>query len=241
MARTGLQGLAVLHHALDGVGRLGAGKLLLVGLAAADDGHGQLVAAEVGIDVEDHLRLGDGLLRRLVDGVPLLPPELARTQEGTGRLLPADDRAPLVIQHRQLTVAVQHVRPVVAEHRLGRRAQRHALLELLAAAHGDPRGLGRESLDQLALLLQEVLGDQDRHRDVDVVRALELSVHELLDVLPDGIAIGAQNREPLDGRVVHQLRLQADVGIPLGKILLHGSDRFYISLVFGHIFHQSFI
>ena len=33
VAGAGLEGLAVVHHALDGVGRLGAGELLLVGLA----------------------------------------------------------------------------------------------------------------------------------------------------------------------------------------------------------------
>ena len=47
MAGAGLEGLTVLHHALDGIGRLGARELLLSRLAAGDDGDGEHVAEEV--------------------------------------------------------------------------------------------------------------------------------------------------------------------------------------------------
>ena len=162
VARRTLKRLAILHHALDGVGRLGAGKLLLLGLAAGNDGDREHVAEEVGVAVELLHRLSLRLLGGLVDGVTLLPPELARAQEGAGGLLPADDGAPLVIEHRQLTVGLQYARPVVAEHRLGRGAESKALFELLAAAHRDPRDLGREAVDELALLLEQALGNAGR-------------------------------------------------------------------------------
>ena len=234
VAGAGLEGLVVLHHALDGIGGLGAGELLLVGLAALHHRHGQDVAAEVGVAVELLLRLGDGLLGGLMDGMALLPPELAAAQEGAGGLLPADDGAPLVIQHGQLAPGVEHLGKMIAEHGLGGGAEGQTLLQLLAAAVGDPGHLGGEALDQLALLLQQALGDQHRHCHVLMPGLLELRVHQALDVLPDGIAIGAQNHKALDAGIVHQLRLQADIRIPLGEILLHGSDRVHFSLIFGH-------
>ena len=69
VARAALQGLAVLHHRLDGVGRLGTGKLLLVGLAALDNGDAQVVLGKIGVAVQLLLGLGLGLLGGLVDGV----------------------------------------------------------------------------------------------------------------------------------------------------------------------------
>ena len=241
MAGAGLEGLAVLHHGLDGIGGLGASELFLVGFAALDHGHGQGIPAEVGIAVELLLGLGDGLLRRLMDGMALLPPELPGPQEGAGGLFPADDGAPLVIQHGQLPIALQHVVPMVAEHGLRGGAEGQTLLQLLAAAHGDPGHLRGEALYQLALLFQQALGDQNGHGHVDMAGLFEHAVHNALDILPDGVAIGAQDHEALDGRIVHQLRLQADVGIPLGEVHLHGGDGFHISLVFCHNISQSFI
>ena len=61
VAGTGLQGLVVLHHALDGIGGLSTGEFLLVGLAALHHGHGQRVFAHVGVAVQLLLRLGLGL------------------------------------------------------------------------------------------------------------------------------------------------------------------------------------
>ena len=125
--------------------------------------------------------------------------------------------------------------PVVAEHGLRRGAERQTLLQLFAAAVGDPRHLRCEALHQLALFFQQAFRDQHGHRHIDVTGLFELGVHVFLDVLPNGVAIRAQDQKALDAGVVHQLRLQADVRIPLGKILLHGSDRFHISLILSHI------
>ena len=97
MAGAGLEGLVVLHHGLDGIGGLGTGEFLLVGLAALHHRHGQRVLAHIGVAVQLLLRLSHGLLGGLMDGVALLPPELAAAQERAGGLFPADDAAPLVI------------------------------------------------------------------------------------------------------------------------------------------------
>ena len=49
---------------------------------------------------------------------------------------------------------------MVAEHRLAGGAHRKALLQRVAAAGGDPGDLGRKAVDQLALLLQQALGEK---------------------------------------------------------------------------------
>ena len=83
---------------------------------------------------------------------------------------------------------------------------------------------GGEAVDELALLLQPALGDQNGHRHVLVAGLLELTVHDALDILPDRVAVGTQDREALDAGVLDQLRLAADIGVPLGKIDLHIGD-----------------
>ena len=55
---------------------------------------------------------------------------------------------------------------MVAEHRLAGGAHRKALLQRVAAAGGDPGDLGRKAVDQLALLLQQALGDEHGHGHV---------------------------------------------------------------------------
>ena len=92
MAGAGLKRLAVVHQRLDGVGRLGAGELVAVGLAAADDRHRQRLLAEVGVDVQHPLGLGNGLLGGGVDGVALLPEKLARCAGRDGWSFPSGPR-----------------------------------------------------------------------------------------------------------------------------------------------------
>ena len=224
VGRRALQRLVVLHHAFAGVGGFRTGELFLLGLAAGDDGDGENILKEVGVALELLRRLGLGLLGGLMDGVTLLPPELAAAQERTGRFLPADDGAPLVIEHRQLTVGVEHARPVVAEHRFARGAECERLLQLLAAALCDPCHLGGKAVDELAFLPEKALGDQNGHRHILMAGLFEFAVHDLLDVFPDRIAVGTQNGEALYRSVLHQLGLAADVGVPLSKIGLHIGD-----------------
>ena len=113
---------------------------------------------------------------------------------------------------------------MVAEHRLARGAERERLFQLLAAALRDPCHLGREAVDELAFLFQKALRDQNGHRHVLVAGLFELAVHDLLDVLPDRVAVGTQDGEALYRGILHQLGLAADVGVPLSKISLHVGD-----------------
>ena len=233
VAGAGLERLVVVHHALDGIGVLGAGELFFLGLVAADDGHRHVIFQRIGVDLEHLQCLGARLFLGGMDRVTLLPEELTAAQERARRFLPAEHAAPLVIQARQVAPAVHNVAPVLAEQRLGRRADAQALGQLLAAADRDPRALRREALDVILLLLQEAFGNKHRHGDVFMSRLLEFPVQRVHDVLPDGIAIGAHDEQALYRGIVHELRLDADVREPLGKVDLHVGDLLDFFL-FGH-------
>ena len=99
-----------------------------------------------------------------------------------------------------------------------------SLEQLFRSALRDPCHLGREAIDELAFLFQKALRDQNGHRHVLVAGLFELAVHDLLDVLPDRVAVGTQDGEALYRGILHQLGLAADVGVPLSKIGLHVGD-----------------
>ena len=123
--------------------------------------------------------------------------------------------------------------PMVAEKRLAGGAHTQPFGQLLASAHGDPCALGSKALHMIFLFLQQGFGDQQRHGDVLVPQFLETAVQIILDVLPDRVAVGTQDKQALHTGIVHQLRLDAHVGEPLGKVLLHIGDLFYV-FFFGH-------
>ena len=102
VACAGLESLAVVHHALNSVGVDRAGELLLLGLVASDNGHRQIVFAHIGVNLELLQGLLAGLLLGGVQSVTLLPKELSASEEGTGGLFPAQNGAPLVVQHGQV-------------------------------------------------------------------------------------------------------------------------------------------
>ena len=232
-----LEGLPVVHHALNGVGLLRAVELLLVRLAAPDHGHGQHILHEVRVDVQHPHGLLAGLLFGGVHGMALLPQELPVAQEGAAGLFPAQDRAPLVVQFGQVPVGVDNVLVVLAEQGLRGGTDAVALLQLLAAAVGDPGALGGEALHVVLLLLEQGLGNEHGQVHVLVPCLLELLIQFVLDVFPNGVAIGAVDEHSLDGGVVDQLCLPAHVGVPLGKVHLHIGDLLHLLLVgiLGHI------
>ena len=106
MACTGLKSLAVMHQGLNGVSSLRTCKLLLVSFLSADNRNSQNLLAEICIQVQ-HL---DGTLLSLLSSsmssMALLPQELPGTKERTGCLLPAHNRAPLVVYLRKISVGL---------------------------------------------------------------------------------------------------------------------------------------
>ena len=130
---------------------------------------------------------------------------------------------------------------VVAEQRLAGGAHAQALFQLVQAAVGDPGHLGGKALHVVLLLLEQALGDEDGHGHVLMAGGLEHAVQDVGDVLPDGVAVGAQDHAALHAGIVHQLRLEAHVGVPLGKILVDGGDGLHqFLLLFAHL-RRSFL
>ena len=234
VAGAGLEGLVVVHHALHGVGLLRAVELLLVGLAALDDRHGQHVLHEVRVDVQHPHGLFPGLFGGGVHGVALLPQELPVAEEGPGGLFPPQHAAPLVVQLGQVPPGVDDVGVVLTEQGLRGGADAEPVLQLLAAAHGDPGALRGEALHVVLLLLEQGLRNQHGQIHVLVPQFLEPPVQVRLDVLPQGVAIGPVDEHALDRGVVDQLRLLADVRVPLGEIHVPGGNGVHLSFILCH-------
>ena len=127
-------------------------------------------------------------------------------------------------------MGVDDVLIVFAEQGLRGGADAVALFQLVAAAHSNPSTLRGKALDVVVLLLQEGFGDQHRHIDIFRTGLFKRSVHQLLDIFPDRVAVWAVNKHALDGGIVDQLRLFAYVCIPLGKVNLHIGDLFHFFL-----------
>ena len=190
VAGTGLQCLAVMHQRFNGIGRFRAGKFLLIGLLALDDRDREDVAAEIRVDVQHHFGAFSRLFCGRVDGMAFLPPEFGRAQERTGRLLPADHGAPLVVKLRQVAVGFHRVAEQFAEQRFGGRAHAEPLRQLLVSAHGDPGHLGGKAFHVILFLLQQAFGDEQRQSHVLHAGRLEAGVQLVHDVFPDRVAGG---------------------------------------------------
>jgi hypothetical protein len=184
VARAHLQRPPIAHEGFARQGRVGAGELLGVALAAGDHRDRQPLLPDFAIDIEHALGLLPGLGRGLMECVALLPEKLSRSQERPGSQLPADDVGPLVDEHRQVAVALDLVAIDLADQRLGGRANREPLGQLSVAAMGDPRDLRREALDVLGLLEQQALRHEQRQVDVVVSRVLDPTVERVADALP---------------------------------------------------------
>ena len=139
-----------------------------------------------------------------------------------------------LIEHGQVAPGLDPLGVHVPDDGLRGRPDGQPFLELLLAADRHPGHLGREALDVLGLLLQEALGDEQREIGVDVAGGLDPAVQEPLDVLPDGVAVRADDHHPLHRGVVGQLGLLDDLEVPAGKILGFGRDLADQALVFAH-------
>ena len=97
---------------------------------------------------------------------------------------------------------------------------------------------GAKPLTSSPFLLQQALRDQHGHCHVLMAGGLEAGIHVLLDQLPDGLTIGAQDDETLHTGILHQLCLYADVGVPLCEVLFLTGDRLHeLLLSFAILFY----
>ena len=132
-------------------------------------------------------------------------------------------------------MGMNHVLVVFTEQGLRSGADAVLLLQLLTASHSHPGALRGEALYMVLLLLKQALRDEHGQIHILVARLLEFLIQLMLDIFPDGIAVGAVDKHTLDGGVINQLRLFAHVGVPLGEIRLHVGNLFNRFLVFfGH-------
>ena len=129
-----LQGLAVLHHAFDGVGLQRAGELFGVGFRTVQHRNRHVVFREGSVDVQDAQGLLLGLRRRGVGRVAFLPEKFSRPQEGSRPQFPPEDIGPLVDQQRQVAIGLDPPGVHVRNDGLGGRADHEAFFELLAPA-----------------------------------------------------------------------------------------------------------
>ena len=112
--RAHLEGLAILHHAFDGVGLQRAGEFLGVGFRTVQHRNRHVVFGEGAVYVQDAQGFLFGLFRRGVCRVSFLPEEFRRAQEGPGTEFPPEDVGPLVDEQGQVAIGLDppgvHVR-----------------------------------------------------------------------------------------------------------------------------------
>ena len=218
MRRTGLQGAAVPHHALDRKGPDRSGEALAGRLLALDDRHGRHLAGRGRVQAEREHGLPHGVRLVGVRGVALLPEELGGAQEHARPHLPADHVGPLIQQHGQVPVGADPLGHHLADDRLGRGPDDELLFQLLAAGVRDDRELGREPLDVLRLALQVAFRDQQREVRVLMTGLLDPPVQVGLQQLPEPVAVGPDDHRALDRAAVDQLGLEDQFVIPGGEV-----------------------
>ncbi len=152
-------------------------------------------------------------------GVTLLPQEFARAQEQPRAHLPPQDVAPLVVEQREIAIALDPGAVRVPYDRLGRGTDDERLLELLPPAVRHDRDLGSEALDVLGLLLEEAQGEQQREVDVLVTRRLEAIVEGTLDVLPYRVAMRLDDHRALGHAVLGHAGALDDLDVPRREVL----------------------
>src|SRR5690606_28554011 len=128
--------------------------------------------------------------------------------------LPPHDVGPLVVEQRQVAIALHPLREAGIDDRLGGGPHDKGFFELLPPTVRYYRGLRRKSLYVLGLLLQEALRDEEREVRILVTRGLEHVVKRTLHAFPDTIAVGTDNHASAHRRVVSKLSAQDYLVVP---------------------------
>ena len=157
-------------------------------------------------------------------------------QERARGLLPAHHADPLVIQLRQITPGLDNICIMLAEQRLRRGAHAKPLRQLFRAAVRHPCDLGRKALYMILLLLEERFGDKHRHANVFMPGLFKLFIEHALNILPNRVAIRAEDQAAAHAGIVDQLGLFHDIRVPLGEVLPHRGDRFDHLFILCHRF-----
>ena len=165
-----------MHHAFDRICIDRPGKFFLVSLVALYDRHGKIILAEVSIYIKLLQCLFSRFFLSRVKCVTFLPEELAASQKRACSLLPTENRAPLVVEHREITPGVEHMAPVITEKCLGGRPHAEPLGEFLISAVCDPGALGGKALNMIFFFLEKAFGNEYRHGNILVPAFFEFFV-----------------------------------------------------------------
>ena len=230
---TCLQCLSIVHQCFNGIGCNSAGKLIAFGFSALYHRHSQGLLTEGGIGVQHTLGFFECLLCGCMNGVTFLPQEFSGTQERTRGLFPAHHANPLVIQLRQIPVAVYDVGIVLTEQCFRSRTHTEPFFQLFASAVGDPCHFRCKAFYVILFLFEQAFRNKHRHADIFMSGFLKHAVQNMLHILPDGVTIRTNDHTALDAGVFDKLCFFYNIGIPLCEILIHGGD-------FSHLFFVAF-
>ena len=225
-----------MHHRLDCVCRLSAGELLLLGFLTDDSGDCEGLGVEVGVDLEHFQGFRLSLLGGRVHCMTLLPEKLRGSQKRAGRLFPANDAAPLVVELGQIAVGLDDLLVVLAKERFGGWTYSQTLGELFLTADRYPRAFGCEALNVVFLSLEKAFGNEHRHIYVLVTCFLEASVHICLHKLPESVAVGTDNHAAFNARIIDQFSLFDNICVPFRKILVAARNSLDHFFIFSHIY-----
>ena len=123
---------------------------------------------------------------------------------------------------------------MLAEQRLRSRTDTKPFGQLFIAAHRDPCALGSKTDDMILFLLKKAFGDQHRHIYVFMSGFFKAGIEDFLDIFPDRVTIGTEYNTATHARIFAKLGFYNNVGIPFGKIDIHGGDGFDHLLLLCH-------
>ena len=247
VGRACLQGFSILHHGLDGEGVQCTCKALIGALVPYDYRECHCFAGEFGIHSNHLLCLGLSFFGGCMGGMAFLPEEFRGAEEQAGAHFPADDVAPLVAQDGKVPPGVDPVLVGVPDDGFGCGTDDEFLLEPGRRVHDDAFSVGGvhqavvghhgaflgESGDMLGLAAEEGLRNEEREVGVLVTGLLEHSVQDVLHFLPYGVSVGFDDHAAAHGGLLGEIRLDDQVVVPLGIVILPSGYLFcHNSIVF---------
>ena len=227
MACTGLKCFTVMHQGLDGVSSLSTCKFLFVCLLTFYNRNCQNLFAEICINIQHLNGTCLSLFSCCVSCMALLPQELSGTKEWTGCFLPADNRAPLIVYFRKVSVGLDLFLVEITEQSLGSRTHAKSLLKRIKTAMSHPCNLRGKTFYMIFLFIKKRLRDKDRHINILYTGLFKSAVKLMLDILPDRITCRFDRHTALNTCIATKLSLLNNVCIPLSKILIHRRNGLY--------------
>ena len=130
---------------------------------------------------------------------------------------------------------------MLAEESLGGRTNTEPVLKLLISSVSYPCNFRSKALNVILFLLKKAFRNEHRHTNVFVAGFLEHSIKDMLNVLPDSIAVRANYHTALNAGIFDEFGFFADVSVPLREILVHRGDRSDHFFILCHIKQSSFL